>query len=124
MVVQGPGGVEGGQPAASPRRVLDLLGLSARAGAIVTGIDSVRQAAREDHVFRVILAEDAASGQQGKLVPLLDARKVPFHTLFTRDELGAALGRGSVSAIGITDGKLARRIGELVATLPGGRFTA
>jgi hypothetical protein len=49
---------------------------------------------------------------------------VPFHTLFTRDELGAATGRGAVSAIGITDSNFARRTGELVAALTGGRFTA
>ena len=118
---------EGGdEPArrAAARRVLDLLGLAARAGGIITGIDAVRRAARENHVFRVILADDAAPGQQGKLTPLLEARRVPFHTLFTRDELGAATGRGAVSAIGITDSNFARRTGELVAALTGGRFTA
>jgi ribosomal protein L7Ae-like RNA K-turn-binding protein len=106
------------------RRVLDLLGLAARAGALITGIDSVRRAARDDKVFRVILADDAAPGQQGKLTPLLDARKVPYHTLFTRFELGAALGRDSVSAVGITDRSFARRTGELVAALSEDRFTA
>jgi ribosomal protein L7Ae-like RNA K-turn-binding protein len=109
---------------AAGRRVLDLLGLAARAGGILTGIDSVRRAAREDHVFRVILAQDAAPGQQGKLTPLLEARQVPFHTLFTRNELGAATGRGPVSAIGFTDRNFARRAGELVGTLTEGRFTA
>ena len=109
---------------AAARRVLDLLGLAARAGSILTGIDSVRRAAREDSVYRVILAEDAASGQQGKLTPLLEARKVPFHTLFTREELGGATGRSPVSAIGITDRNFARRTGELVGTLTEGRFTA
>jgi ribosomal protein L7Ae-like RNA K-turn-binding protein len=118
---------EGGdEPArrAAARRVLDLLGLAARAGGIVSGIDAVRRAARENNVFRVILADDAAPGQQGKLTPLLEARRVPFHTVFTRDELGAATGRGAVSAIGITDSNFARRTGELVAALTGGRFTA
>jgi ribosomal protein L7Ae-like RNA K-turn-binding protein len=124
MVVRDPG--DGGVPArhAAGRRVLDLLGLAARAGGVITGIDSVRRAAREDHVFRVILAEDAAPGQQGKLTPLLEARRVPFHTLFTRDQLGGAVGRGDVSAVGITDGNFARRTGELVAAFMEGRFTA
>ena len=117
-------GSEEGARRAAARRVLDLLGLAARARGIVTGTDAVRKAAREDHVHRVILADDAAPGQQGKLTPLLEARRVPYHTLFTRDELGAATGRGAVSAIGITDSNFARRTGELVAALTGGRFTA
>ena len=124
MVVQDPGGSREPTRRAEGRRVLELLGLAARAGGLITGIDSVRRAAREDQVFRVILAEDAAPGQQGKLTPLLEARRVPFHTLFTRDELGGAVGRGDVSAIGITDSNFARRTGELVAALMDGRFTA
>lgn len=124
MVVNDRGGERESARRAEGRRVLDLLGLAARAGGVVTGIDSVRRAAREDQVFRVILAEDAAPGQQGKLTPLLEVRRVPFHTLFTRDELGGAVGRGEVSAIGITDSNFARRTGELVAALMDGRFTA
>ena len=105
------------------RRVLDLLGLAARAGAVVTGTDAVRRAAREDRVFRAILAEDTAPGQQRKLTPLLQARGAPFHTLFTRDELGAAIGRAPTSAIGITDRNLANRAGELIPAPSADPFT-
>lgn len=124
MAVQDPGGSAGSARRAAARRALDLLGLAMRARGLITGIDAVRRAAREDEVFRVILAEDAAPGQLGKLTPLLEARRVPFHSLFTRDELGAAVGRGEVSAIGITDRNFARRTGELVDALMDGRFTA
>jgi ribosomal protein L7Ae-like RNA K-turn-binding protein len=124
VVDEARGEMEGSTRRPAHRRLLDILGLAARAGAIITGIDSVRRAAREDKVFRVILADDAAPGQQGKLTPLLDARKVPFHSIFTRFELGAALGRDSVSAVGITDRRFAKRTGELVAALSEDRFTA
>jgi hypothetical protein len=36
-------------------------------------------------VFRVILAADTAPTQQGKLLPLLEARRVPFHHGFTQE---------------------------------------
>lgn len=100
------------------RRLLELLGLTLRAGGIVAGTDAVRRAARDGQAYRVLLAGDAAAGQTGKLLPLLEARGVPHHVLFTRDELGAALGRGAVAAVGITHQDLARRAGELVAALP------
>lgn len=99
------------------RRVLDLLGLAARAGTLVTGTGSVRQAVREERIHRVFLAEDAAPGQRQKIEPLLQARAVPSHTLFSRVELGSAIGRSPVSAVGIIDRNLARRLGELVAVL-------
>lgn len=122
-MVSGPGR-SAGAAGEVPRRLLELLGLAARAGGLVTGTDAVRRAVRDGLVFRVLLAEDAAPGQQGKLVPLLDARRVPFHTLCTRVALGAAVGRGPVSAIGITNQSFARRVGELAAAQPSGGYTA
>lgn len=104
----------------SRRRVLDLLGLSARAGSLVAGTETVRQAVRDERVHRVFLAEDAAPGQRQKLEPLLQAREVPSHILFSRVELGSAVGRSPVSAVGVTDMKLARRLGELASALPKG----
>lgn len=106
-------GTEGARPRA-PRPVLDLLGLAARAGSLVTGTDAVRRATRDNRVFRVILAEDAAPAQRQKLVPLLEARRVPCHTLCTRIELGSAIGRAPISAIGITNQNFARRAGEII----------
>jgi ribosomal protein L7Ae-like RNA K-turn-binding protein len=105
------------------RRLLDLLGLSVRAGGVVTGTGSVRQAVREDRVHRVFLAADAAPGQRQKLEPLLQARQVPSHIMFSRVELGSAVGRSPVSALGVTDQKLARRIGELAAAIATGALT-
>jgi ribosomal protein L7Ae-like RNA K-turn-binding protein len=98
--------------------VLDLLGLSTRAGAAVFGTDAVRSAVREGGVYQVLLAKDAAEGQQGKLIPLLDARRIPYYIGFSRKELGDATGRAPVSAVGLTNPKLASRMGELITALP------
>jgi ribosomal protein L7Ae-like RNA K-turn-binding protein len=116
--VQGEG--KGGRPPrnASARAVFDLLGLSARAGALVIGINAARAAVREGGIRRVILAADAAEGQRNKLVPLLDARRIPYDIAFTREELGAAAGRAPASAVGLTNAQLAQRLGEVMAALP------
>lgn len=100
------------------RAVLEMLGLAARARGLVLGTDSVRKGVRDGGVVRVVLAADAAAGQRDKLVPLLEARRVPFDIVFTRDELGRAVGRDPVAAIGCSDRNLARRVGELIAALP------
>ena len=99
------------------RAVLDLIGLSVRAGAVTYGTQAVRAAVREGDVRRAILAGDTAAAQRQKLVPLLDARKIPYFIGFTQEELGAAVGRAPVAAIGISNERLAGRIGELLARL-------
>ncbi|MEX2570628.1 MAG: ribosomal L7Ae/L30e/S12e/Gadd45 family protein [Gemmatimonadota bacterium] len=91
-----------------------MVGLSTRAGALVSGTNAVRSAVRDGSVKQVILAADAADGQRRKLMPLLDARRIPYHIGFSREELGAASGRAPVSAIGMTNPQLARRVRELL----------
>jgi ribosomal protein L7Ae-like RNA K-turn-binding protein len=107
----------GGAPAA-PRALLDLLGLATRARSVVAGTDSVRQAVRNGKALRVILAADTAPTQRQKLLPLLQARRVPHHLRFSQDELGSAMGRGPVAAVGFTDRNFATRAGQLLAALP------
>ena len=99
------------------RRILELLGLAARAGSVVSGTGAVRAAVREKKLRRVLLAVDAAPGQRGKLVPLLDAVGIPYHVQFDQVELGAAIGRAPVSAVGVAGDGFAQRLGELVADL-------
>lgn len=100
------------------RALLNILGLAARAGSVVSGTDRVRSAVRDGKAYEVLLAADASPTQRDKLVPLLEARGVAFRTALRRDELGVAIGRAPVSAVGITNRNFARRVGELIAALP------
>ncbi|HEX2202745.1 MAG TPA: ribosomal L7Ae/L30e/S12e/Gadd45 family protein [Longimicrobium sp.] len=108
-----------------PRRVarppeeelLDLLGLAARAGAVLTGTDTVRRGIRDGDVVHVVIAADSSPTQQQKLVPLLEARGVPHGILLDRERLGAALGKGPVSAAGLTNRGFAGRAAELAAAI-------
>jgi ribosomal protein L7Ae-like RNA K-turn-binding protein len=110
----------GGRPAPSrgaagsaEEGLLSLLGLAARAGAVVFGTDMVRRGIREGTVLDVILAADASPTQHDKVIPLMEARGVPYRVLLTRDRLGAATGKGPVTAIGLTNRGFARRAAEL-----------
>lgn len=101
----------------SARAALGLLGISARAGALVSGTQAVRAAVRAGGIHYVVLALDAAAGQRSKLVPLLEARRIPYHIAFSQDELGAALGRPPISAVGFSNPDLAGRVGQLIGEL-------
>jgi ribosomal protein L7Ae-like RNA K-turn-binding protein len=100
---------------AAPDAALRLLGIAARAGAVVTGTERVRMAARGGEVRFAIVAGDASDNSREKLLPLLTALGVPLIVAYDRDALGIALGRGGLSAVGVTDTKLANRLRELSA---------
>ena len=104
-------------PATPGRALLDLLGLAARARAFVHGADATRRGVRDGEVAGVLLAADSSPTQSKKLVPLLQARGVPYAVCLTRAEIGAASGLGPVSALGFTDRNFARRALEMAAAL-------
>ena len=90
--------------------VLGILGLARRAGSVVTGTGAVRDAVRAESARFVLLAEDAAEGQAGKVANLLRHRSVPWATWGTREELGRAVGAAPLSAIAIMNDGFARRL--------------
>jgi len=105
-----------GRPA--PERALaDLLGLAARARAVVHGTGATRQGVRDGEIAGVLLAADSSPTQTKKLVPLLEARGVPYAACLTRAVIGSAMGQGPVTALGIKDRNFARRALELAAAL-------
>ena len=110
-----PGAEPGGKPPG--RALLDLLGLATRARGTVSGTDMTRRGIRDGSVLTVLVASDASPTQTRKLLPLAEARRVPVFACFTQEEMGAATGRGTVSAIGVTNESFARRARELAAAL-------
>jgi ribosomal protein L7Ae-like RNA K-turn-binding protein len=93
---------------------LRLLGLAARAGAVLSGTERVREAARAGTLRFVVVAGDISANTRDKLIPLFEARNVRYREIATRAELGDAVGRAPASALGITDAGLARRVADLL----------
>lgn len=94
-----------------------MLGLAARAGALIPGTERVREAVRSSEVQFVLVASDASDNSRDKLLPLLDKRQVPYAVILTRDALGGAVGKAPLSAIGISERKLAERVRGIVEDL-------
>ena len=107
--------MEARRPAA-PDALLRMLGLAARAGAVVPGTERVREAARSGSLHFALVASDLSDNSRDKLLPLLDARQIPYAIVSDRDALGGAVGRAPLSALGITEKKLADRVVELLQT--------
>jgi ribosomal protein L7Ae-like RNA K-turn-binding protein len=91
-------------------RVLSMLGMAMRAGAVVPGTERVREAARGDSLQLAVIAADASANTRAKLLPLLAARGITQVVRYKRAELGAAVGRGPLGAVGVLDRALADRL--------------
>ncbi|HEY8485522.1 MAG TPA: ribosomal L7Ae/L30e/S12e/Gadd45 family protein [Longimicrobiales bacterium] len=102
-----------------PEAALRLLGLAARAGAVLAGTERVRLAARAGKSRFVVVAADASENSREKLLPLLRAKGIPHVVAFDRVRLGAAVGRSALSAVGVVDPSFAARLEELLGGDPG-----
>jgi len=82
-------------------------------GAVV-GVERVREAVLSHKVAFAIVAPDASRHSLDKIVPLLVARRVRFVCGPSAALLGAAVGRETTAAVGITDRQLAKGMRALV----------
>jgi ribosomal protein L7Ae-like RNA K-turn-binding protein len=106
-----------------PDRALALLGLAARAGAIVPGTERVRLAASKGQLAYAIVALDASANAHDKLLPLLEKRAVPHAVMYERAALGAAVGKAGLSAVGIAERGFARKLEEMIGRSGAGAGT-
>lgn len=105
------------------RDVLQALGLARRAGRAVVGAGALKEASADGDLHLVVLATDATDNAVGRIRGALNRSGAVRIRLGTRAELGSALGRGSVAAVGVTDRSLAERIRQLAAGRTGDETT-
>ena len=86
---------------------LRLLGLGARAGAVVLGTGAVRGALQRGRVYAVVLASDSSRRTEDKVVRLARAKGVSVLHGPPAAALGKRLGRDSLQAVGILEPQLA-----------------
>ena len=98
------------------RKLLGLIGLGVRARNAVVGVEQVRHAALRNKLRIAIVAPDASRHSRDKVLPLLLARRVTVIEGPTAAALGAAVGKESAAAVGITDSDLAAGVRRLVGS--------
>ena len=77
------------------------LSIAQRAGGLVSGYMSLRQACSRRRVVYMVLAENAAAQRAEEYRAWCAEREIPCVTLFTKEELGRRIGKTSRSAVGL-----------------------
>ena len=101
-------------------KVLNMLGLAARAGKAASGEDTVLDAVRSRKAGLVIAAADASERSVKLYRDKCAFYHVPFALYATKDELGHAIGREERSAVAVTDRNLSEAVLKLLDLFDGG----
>ncbi len=79
----------------------------------------MNQSIRGGKAVAVVAAGDAPRAVLERLEGLLASTPVPYHVVLDGDRLGAAVGRGRVVALAITERSLGQRVMDLAEELEG-----
>lgn len=96
---------------------LRAVGVARRAGCVAVGTRAVREAARGGRLAAILIARDASENARGRLDGVRRRSGTALTPCADRRALGAAVGRGPVAVLGVTE----RGLAELVLGSLGGR---
>lgn len=94
----------------SSDRVLSMLGLARRAGAVSMGAFMTERLIQSGECKLLILATDAAGNNRKKFRGSASYYKLPLIEYSTKEELSRALGRENVVVAGVSDANFAKAI--------------
>ena len=95
------------------KKVLGLIGLSARARKVSFGADSVEMQIKKKKVFLCIIANDSSDRTKEKFIKICEQYKVPLIILGEIEELSKTIGKSNKAIIGIEDVNLANEIQKI-----------
>jgi ribosomal protein L7Ae-like RNA K-turn-binding protein len=100
-------------------RLLNYLGLAARAGRLRLGFDAVARSVSGGNAGAIVIAGDAPQSVRRKVERLLAGDAPPTVVVLDGDRLGRAVGRERVVVMAVTDRSLADRVAELARAVEG-----
>ena len=95
------------------KKILGLIGLSARARKISFGADSVEMEIKKKKVFLTIVAEDSSDRTKEKFRKICEEYEVPMIILGEIEELSKAIGKSNKAILGIEDINLSNEIQKI-----------
>ena len=95
------------------KKILGLIGLSAKAGKICFGSDSVEMQIKKKKINLVIIAENSSERTKDKFKKLSEENDIPYIIVGEIDELSKAIGKSNKAIIGIKDLNLSKEIQKI-----------
>ena len=94
-------------------KILGLLGLTAKAGRIAFGADSVEQDCKRRKDRLLLVATDASERTKKKFEEIAEEYTIPLLVTETIEDLSKAIGKSNKAVVGVKDNHLASEIQKI-----------
>ena len=91
-------------------RVLQMIGIAAKSGNVVSGEFSTEKAVKSGHAYLVIVSEEASDNTTKMFTNMTEFYEVPIYRFGTKEELGRCIGKEFRASLAITDENLANAV--------------
>ena len=95
-------------------RVLQMLGIAQRAGAVKSGGFMTEACVKDRSAYLVIIASDSSDNTKKQFENMCDFYNVPLRLYGNREELGHCIGKDFRASVAVTDEGLADKIKSLL----------
>lgn len=96
-----------------------LMGVGQRARQVLSGSTALEEGLKRGEVHLLVVATDTSADQRSRLITRYRATGRPWVAHFTKERLGALLGKGLRSAAGITNPNLAGVVSRVASMIQG-----
>lgn len=93
-----------------PDKVLSMLGLAAKAGAVASGEFSTEKSVKEGKAFLVIVAKDASDNTKKHFRDMTTFYEVPMYEYSNKEMLGHAIGKEFRASLAVNNENFAMNI--------------
>ena len=97
-----------------PDKVLSMLGLAAKAGAVASGEFSTEKSVKEGKAFLVIVAEDSSDNTKKHFRDMTTYYEVPMYEYSNKEMLGHAIGKEFRASLAINNENFATNIEDKI----------
>lgn len=91
-------------------RVLQMIGLAAKSGKVVSGEFSTEKAVKTGKAYLVLVSEEASANTTKMFTNMTNFYEVPMEIFGTKEELGGCIGKEFRASLAITDENLANAV--------------
>lgn len=95
-------------------KVLGMLGLGAKAGQIVSGMDACLEAMKKKKIRLIIVSEEASDKTKKNINYYADKYQMPIYIYGKIDEISKAIGNKNKAIVGVKDENMAKKIKEII----------
>ncbi|MCM0648584.1 ribosomal L7Ae/L30e/S12e/Gadd45 family protein [Clostridium swellfunianum] len=91
-------------------KFLQFLGLAKKSGNLIEGYNKCEELIKKSKLTLLILSKDCSLNTKEKFSKYCTIYKIPYIEVFTKEELGAPIGREEINVLGVVDRKMSDKL--------------